>query len=309
MTYESIIIATEGFDSKYCIVKGGQGSVFRVELLSGQVLAVKKIHPLDNGELNSLKSFESETKTLLKIRHRNIIKLYGFCSHARHSFLVYEFLEGGSLSERLRNNEKAIELDWIKRVSIVRGVAYALSYMHHECSPPILHRDISSKNVLLDHEDRPRLSDFGTAKLLRPNSSNWTSFAGTFGYVAPELAYTMEVNESCDTYSFGVLSLEVIFGRHPADIVEAISSLSSTSEILDILLKDFIDQRPLLPSPVAEELIKITKIAFACLNPSPQLRPTMQQVSASLAKEKALLKNSFPFITLGQLIDAKLGSS
>ncbi|XP_059285856.1 probable leucine-rich repeat receptor-like protein kinase At1g35710 [Lycium ferocissimum] len=270
---------------------------------------VKKFHPLDNGELNSLKSFESETKTLLKIRHHNVVKLYGFCSHARHSFLVYEFLEGGSLSERLRNDEKATELDCIKRVNIVRGVAYALSYMHHECSPPILHRDISSKNVLLDCEDKPRVSDFGTAKHLKSNSSNWTSFAGTFGYVAPEFAYTMEVNKSCDTYSFGVLSLKVILGRHPADIVEAMSSLSSTSEILDILLKDFIDQRPLLPSRVAEELIKITKIAFTCLNPSPQLRPTMQQVSASLAKEKALLKNSFPFITLGQLIDAELGSS
>ncbi|PHT32183.1 hypothetical protein CQW23_28520 [Capsicum baccatum] len=140
------------------------------------------------------------------------------------------FLEGGSLPERLRNDEKVTELDWIKRVNIVKGVAYVLSYMHHECSPPILHRDISSKNVLLDHEDRPHLSDFGTAKLLRPNSSNWTSFAGTFGYVAPDLAYTMEINESCDTYSSGVLSLEVILGRHLADLVHTVSSLSSTSE-------------------------------------------------------------------------------
>ncbi|KAK4351330.1 hypothetical protein RND71_030643 [Anisodus tanguticus] len=181
--------------------------------------------------------------------------------------------------------------------------------MHHECSPPILHRDISSKNVLLDHEDRPHLSDFGTAKLLRPNSSNWTSFAGTFGYIAPELAYTMEVNESCDTYSFGVLSLEVILGRHPADLVHVISSFSSTPEILDILLKDFIDQRPLPPFRVAEELIKITKIAFTCLHPNPQCRPTMRQVSASLGKEEPPLKNRFPFITIGQLIDLELGSS
>lgn len=177
--------------------------------------------------------------------------------------------------------------------------------MHHECSPPILHRDISSKNVLLDCEDRPHLSDFGTAKLLRPNSSNWTSFAGTFGYVAPELAYTMEVDESCDTYSFGVLSLEVILGRHPADIAQAISSKTG----LDILLKDFIDQRPSPPFRVVEELINITKIALTCLHPSPQLRPTMQQVSTSLAKEKPLLNNCFPFITLGQLIDLELGSS
>ncbi|CAN4095143.1 unnamed protein product [Withania somnifera] len=292
MTYESIIIATEAFNSKYCIGNGGEGRVFRVELPSGQVVAVKKFHSSHDGELDSLKGFKNETKTLLKIRHCNIVKLYGFCSHARHSFLVYEFLEGGSLSERLRNDEKATELDWIKRVNIVKGVACALSYMHHECSPPILHRDISSKNVLLDHDNRPHLSDFGTAKLLRTNSFNWTTFAGTFGYAAPELAYNMEVNESCDTYSFGVLLLEVILGRHPADLVEAISSLSSTSEILGILLKDLIDQRPLPPSRVAEELILITKIALTCLHPSPQLRPTMQQVSASLAKDKTQLNNS-----------------
>ncbi|PHU18044.1 hypothetical protein BC332_13739 [Capsicum chinense] len=303
MTYESIIIATEGFNNKYCIGNGGQGRVFRVELPCRQVVAVKKFHSLHNGELDSLKGFKNEIKTLLKIRHRNIVKLYGFCSHARHSFLVYEFLEGGSLSEILRNDEKATELDWIKRVNIVKGVAYALSYMHHECSPPILHRDISSKNVLLDHEDTPHLSDFGTAKHLTPNSSDWTSFAGTFGYVAPELAYTTEINESCDTYSFGVLSLEVILGRHPADIVLAVSSLPSTSEILDILLKDMIDQRPLSPSRMAEELIHITKMAFTCLHPTPQRRPTMLHVSASLAKGKALLNNSFPFVTLRQLID------
>ncbi|KAJ6869541.1 hypothetical protein NC651_034317 [Populus alba x Populus x berolinensis] len=117
--------------------------------------------------------------------HRNIVKLYGFCSHAKHSFLVYEFVERGSLRKVLNDEEQAGKMDWDKRMNLIKGVANALSYMHHDCSPPIIHRDISSNNVLLDSEYEAHVSDFGTARLLMPDSSNWTSFAGTFGYTAP----------------------------------------------------------------------------------------------------------------------------
>ena len=106
-------------------------------------------------------------------------------SESSKTFLVYEFLEGGSLKELLSNKEEAIGFTWIKRANIVKGVADALSYMHHHCSLPIVHRDISSKNILLDSECVAHISDFGTARLLKPDSSNWTSFAGTFGYAAP----------------------------------------------------------------------------------------------------------------------------
>ncbi|XP_057970084.1 MDIS1-interacting receptor like kinase 2-like isoform X2 [Malania oleifera] len=116
------------------------------------------------------------------------------------------------------NREQAMELNWSRRVNVVRGIANALSYMHHDCSPPIIHRDISSDNVLLDLEYEAHVSDFGTARLLKPDSSNWSSLAGTIGYTAPELSYTMKVTEKCDVYSFGVVSMEVIMGRHP-DIV------------------------------------------------------------------------------------------
>ena len=135
------------------------------------------------GELGE--EFLNEIRALLDIRHRNIVKFYGFCLHERQSFLVYEYLERGSLAGMLRNDDEAKELDWSKRVKIIKGVAHALAYMHHGCSPPIVHRDISSNNVLLDAEFEARVSDFGTAKLLNPDSSNWTALAGTFGYVAP----------------------------------------------------------------------------------------------------------------------------
>ncbi|KAL7176161.1 hypothetical protein ACSBR2_029674 [Camellia fascicularis] len=158
----------------------------------------------------------------------------------------------------------------IPRVNVVKDVANALSYMHHDCSPAIIHRDISSKN---------------------PYSSNWTSFAGTFGYTAPELAYTMEVDERCDVYSFGVLTLEVIMGKHPGDLVSSLSSSSSSSSSTSvehgILLKDVLDQR--LPAPenqVAEQIVVVAKLAFACLHANPPSRPTIRQVTMKLSDDR-----------------------
>ncbi|MFQ6646536.1 hypothetical protein Gotur_020103 [Gossypium turneri] len=179
--------------------------------------------------------------------------------------------------------------------------------MHHGHSQPIVHRDISSNNVLLDLDYEARVSDFGTARILKPDSSNWTSLAGTYGYIAPELAYTMRVDEKCDVYSFGVLTMEVFMGRHPGDLISYFSSLestsSSTSNDQQVLLKDTIDQR--LSPPVgqsAKDLVSTMKIAVACLNGNPQLRPTMQQVSQALGRQSLPLPSPFRTIKLEELL-------
>ncbi|KAH7858617.1 hypothetical protein Vadar_025915 [Vaccinium darrowii] len=307
LVHENIIEATEDFNEKHCIGVGGYGVVYRAELPSGLVVAVKKFHPSQDGEFHILRSFTSEIRALTEIRHRHIIRLFGYCSHPRHSYLVYEFLEGGSLEKKLSCEKEALSLDWGKRVNIVKCLADALSYMHHGCSFPVIHRDISSKNVLLDLEDVAYLSDFGTARLLNLHSSNWTSFAGTLGYAAPELAYTMEVNEKLDVYSFGVLTLEVVIGRHPGDLVASLSSSSlesSPPSSRGILLKDLLDKRLPLPTNQAEEAVALAvKLALACLHPSPRSRPTMEQVSVALSKQKSHLQTLFLTITLGQLLD------
>nr|GMD94118.1 MDIS1-interacting receptor like kinase 2-like [Ipomoea batatas] len=306
IAYESIVEATDNFDSRYCIGMGGSGSVFRAELSNGQVFAVKKLNESIQGDgSRDFKNFSNEIHSLSEARHRNIVRLYGFCSHVRHSFLVYEYLEGGSLTHVLSHDEKSIELDWFKRVNVVKAMAKALSYMHHGCFPTIVHRDISSKNILFDHEYEAHISDFGTAKFLNSNSSNWTSFAGTFGYTAPEFAYTMEVNEKCDVFSFGVVALEVIMGRHPGDLVASISS-SLLSENQNLVLKEVLDPRPSSPGKhEAEELVLIAKIAFSCLNFNPGSRPTMFQVFTLLSK-KMQPSDLFPYITLCQLFGLEI---
>ncbi|XP_011000225.1 PREDICTED: probable leucine-rich repeat receptor-like protein kinase At1g35710 [Populus euphratica] len=304
---EDIIEATEEFDSKYCIGTGGYGVVYKAVLPSEQVLAVKKFHQTPEVEMSSLKAFRSEIDVLMGIRHRNIVKLYGFCSHAKHSFLVYEFVERGSLRKVLNDEEQAAKMDWDKRMNLIEGVANALSYMHHDCSPPIIHRDISSNNVLLDSEYEAHVSDFGTARLLMPDSSNWTSFAGTFGYTAPELAYTMKVDEKCDVYSFGVLILEVMMGKHPGDFISSLILSASTSSSSPIghntLLKDVLDQR--LPPPeneLADGVALVAKLAFACLQTDPHYRPTMQQVSTELTTRWPPLPKLFSTIELEDIL-------
>jgi Leucine-rich repeat (LRR) protein/tRNA A-37 threonylcarbamoyl transferase component Bud32 len=182
LVFEDIKEATESFDAKYCIGEGATGTVYKAELSSGQVVAVKK---LQCSQMEDRKSYESEIRALTKIRHRNIVKLHGFCSQAQRSFLIYEYLERGSIAKILSSVGQSKELDWMKRINIVKGVANALDYMHHNCSPPIIHRDISSNNILLDANHEAHVSDFGTARLVKLDSSNWTGLAGTYGYIAP----------------------------------------------------------------------------------------------------------------------------
>ncbi|KAF8399436.1 hypothetical protein HHK36_015301 [Tetracentron sinense] len=306
IAYEDIIKATENFDIKYCIGTGGYGSVYRAELPTGKIVALKKLHGLEGENPAYLKSFRNEISVLTEIRHRNIVKLHGFCSHQRCMFLVYEYMERGSLFCILNNEIEAVELDWIKRVNIIKAVAHALCYMHHDCTPPIIHRDISSNNVLLDSELKACVSDFGTARLLDPDSSNRTILVGTYGYIAPELAYSMIVTEKNDVYSFGVMTLETLMGRHPRELL---SSLSSSSSVLKaIKLNDVLDPR--LPPPadqlVAQDVVSAVMLALACLRSNPQSRPTMECVSRKLVASRRLFPHPFHAISLWQLKELEM---
>ncbi|MED6111395.1 hypothetical protein PIB30_051971 [Stylosanthes scabra] len=301
IAFEDIIEATQDFDIRYCIGTGAYGSVYRAQLPSGKVVALKKLHQRESQNPSFDKSFHNEVKMLSQIVHRNIVKLHGFCIHNRCMFLVYEYMERGSLFYALRIDDEAEKLSWSQRVNIIIGTANALSYMHHDCYPPIVHRDVTSSNILLNSELRAVVSDFGTARLLDPDSSNQTLQVGTYGYLAPEFAYTLTVTEKCDVYSFGVVALETIMGRHPGDLI--LSLLDSSNK--NMMVKDILDSRIRLPLCQRDDqaIVQVVRLALACLHSNPKSRPTMQQVAHELSNFK---QSSLPLplseITVHQLI-------
>nr|XP_025880676.1 MDIS1-interacting receptor like kinase 2 isoform X2 [Oryza sativa Japonica Group] len=270
--YEQIIEATENFSEKYCIGAGGYVSVYVAKLSNGKNFAVKKINATENGRLINEQMFYREIEATMQIRHKNIVKVFGYCCTARDKFIVYKYMKGGNLLTALKSYRSASELDWKRRLCIAQDVAHALSYLHHDCSDPIVHRDVTTKNILLDLEFRACLSDFGIAKILDADGSGHTRLAGTKGYLAPELAYTTKVTEKCDVYSFGVVVLELLMGSHPGDFVSSISCPSKKSTPM----KDLLDTR--LPPPageVASEIFGLITVAIQCLHPNPSTRPTM----------------------------------
>uniref|UniRef100_A0A0D9XIT7 non-specific serine/threonine protein kinase n=1 Tax=Leersia perrieri TaxID=77586 RepID=A0A0D9XIT7_9ORYZ len=299
LAFEDVMNATENFDEKHCIGEGAYSRVYRAQLQDGQTVAVKRLHHshLVNEDIHQEESFRDEIEVLTKIRQRSIVRLYGYCSHPRFKFLVCQFIERGNLASVLRNEELSTQLHWQRRMVLLRDVAQAISYLHHECHPVIIHRDITSRNILLDADYRAFVSDFGVARILKPDSSNWSTLAGTYGYIAPgkylynivaayafgaEFSYTSVVTQKCDVYSFGVVALEVLMGRHPGDFQESIAPLTKDETNLEVIL----DQRLAAPGTddeLRDVIFQSISVAFLCVRANPQDRPTMQQVYRALA--------------------------
>ncbi|BBH10153.1 hypothetical protein Prudu_022853 [Prunus dulcis] len=303
--FKDIVAVTENFNDNYCIGRGGQGSVYKATLPTGDIFAVKRFQPFDESENpkeNQMKNFMAEMHALTEIRHRNIIKLYGFSSYNGSMYFVYEYVERGSLNKVIQEEKEGQISNWEIRLKIIRGVAHALSYLHHDCSPRIVHRDITGNNILLDIDLEPKISDFGTARLLGENESNWTVPVGSYGYMAPELASTMKVTEKCDVYSFGVVSLELLMGKHPQELLLSLQS----GEDIDMLLTDVLDKRPAPPAgPFEQSLVLATSLSLACIHENPISRPTMHQVAAQLSAASTHMSPpaSFHTLTLRNLMD------
>jgi Leucine-rich repeat (LRR) protein len=276
------------------IGKGGSGSVYRVVLSDGKELAVKHIWNIDcighkkswsstpmlSKRGGKSKEFDAEVETLSSIRHVNVVKLYCSITSEDSSLLVYEYLPNGSLWDKLHNSVK-MELDWKTRYEIALGSAKGLEYLHHGCEKPVIHRDVKSSNILLDEFLKPRIADFGLAKITNTSKDTATHvIAGTHGYIAPEYGYTYKVNEKSDVYSFGVVLMELITGKKAIeaefgenkDIVSWVSrKLKSRETVLSI-----IDSR--IGEGFTEDAIKVLRIAILCTSRHPTLRPTMRSV-------------------------------
>ncbi|PIM97199.1 Serine/threonine protein kinase [Handroanthus impetiginosus] len=279
-TFQDLVEATNNFHEAFVIGKGTVGTVYKAVLQSVQTIAVKKL--ASNREGNNIdNSFRAEILTLGKIRHRNIVKLYGFCYHQGSNLLLYEYMARGSLGELLHGT--SCDLDWPTRFTIALGAAEGLAYLHHDCRPRIIHHDIKSNNILLDENFEAHVGDFGLAKVIdMPQSESTSAVAGSYGYIAPEYAYTMKVTKKCDVYSYGVVLLELLTGRtamqppeQGGDLVTWVRNYirqhSLSSEILD-------NRVNLSNEETVNHMITVLKIALLCTSMSPYDRPSMREV-------------------------------
>ncbi|KAF5943816.1 hypothetical protein HYC85_017893 [Camellia sinensis] len=210
-------------DEDNVIGSGFSGKVYKAILSNGETIAVKKLWGrrvvISRRVGFKMMGLKQEVETLGKIRHKNIVKLWCCCVTGNCKLLVYEYMPNGSLGDLLHSKKSGL-LDWPMRFKIAMDAAEGLSYLHHGCVPPIVHRDVKSNNILLDEDFRARIADFGVAKALDAigmGTQTMSAIAGSCGYIAPEYAYTLRVNEKSDIYSFGVVILELVTGRLPVD--------------------------------------------------------------------------------------------
>ncbi|XP_020573152.1 leucine-rich repeat receptor protein kinase EMS1 [Phalaenopsis equestris] len=212
--------ATKNFSPDRILGDGGFGFVYKAIFPSGAPVAVKRLSP-DLAPFQGFREFRAEMDTLARIHHPNLARLLGYCIAGSNRLLIYEFLPGGSLDQRLHDPDPDYfpPLTWSVRLSILRGVAAGLAFLHEGCRPSIIHRDIKASNVLLDGESVARIADFGLARLVESSRSHVSTqeAAGTVGYMAPEYREGVTaVTAKGDIYSFGVLVMEVVTGRRPS---------------------------------------------------------------------------------------------
>ncbi|KAG8657466.1 leucine-rich repeat receptor-like serine/threonine-protein kinase BAM3 [Manihot esculenta] len=271
------------------IGRGGAGIVYRGVMPNGEQVAVKKLLGISKGCSHD-NGLSAEIQTLGRIRHRNIVRLLGFCSNKETNLLIYECMSHGSLGEVL-HGKRGGYLRWDTRLKIAIGAAKGLCYLHHDCSPLIIHRDVKSNNILINSDFEAHVADFGLAKFLQDTGTSecMSAIAGSYGYIAPEYAYTLKVDEKSDVYSFGVVLLELITGRRPVgdfgeeglDIVQW--TKIQTNSIKEMAVK-ILDQR--LTDVALSEAMQVFFVAMLCVQEQSIERPTMREVVQMLAEAK-----------------------
>ncbi|KQK12976.1 leucine-rich repeat receptor-like serine/threonine-protein kinase BAM1 [Brachypodium distachyon] len=268
------------------IGKGGAGTVYKGSMPNGDHVAVKRLPAMVRGSSHD-HGFSAEIQTLGRIRHRHIVRLLGFCSNNETNLLVYEYMPNGSLGELL-HGKKGEHLHWDTRYKIAIEAAKGLCYLHHDCSPLILHRDVKSNNILLDSDFEAHVADFGLAKFLQDTGASecMSAIAGSYGYIAPEYAYTLKVDEKSDVYSFGVVLLELVTGRKPVgefgdgvDIVQWVKMMTDSNKEQVMKILD-----PRLSTVPLHEVMHVFYVALLCIEEQSVQRPTMREVVQILSE-------------------------
>ncbi|WCJ34027.1 Concanavalin A-like lectin protein kinase family protein [Euphorbia peplus] len=279
--------ATGNFNPKNMLGKGGFGTVYK-GVIGNKELAVKKI---SEKSTQGKTEFIAEVITISNLRHRNLVKLLGWCYERQEFLLVYEYMPNGSLDRFVFANSESSEptLEWKTRRNIVVGAAQALDYLHNGCEDTVLHRDIKSSNIMLDSEFIAKLGDFGLARTMKLSDQTHHStkeIAGTPGYMAPESILTGRFTTETDVYAFGVLILEVACGRKPNEADEY--NYGIVNWVWDFHKKGSIvnaaDKR-LCGDYDGLEMECFLVLGLGCCHPNPNERPSMKMVLQVLKGE------------------------
>lgn len=285
MRLSDLMKATNNFSKDNIIGSGRTGTVYKAVLDDGTSLMVKRLQESQHSE----KEFLSEMSTLGSVEHRNLVPILGFCVAKKERLLVYKYMPNGTLHDQLLPVEAdgAKIMDWPTRLKIGIGAARGLAWLHHNCNPRIIHRNISSKCILLDADFEPKISDFGLARLMNPIDTHLSTFVngefGDLGYVAPEYTRTLVATPKGDVYSFGTVLLELVTGERathiskaPEDfkgnLVEWVMQLSTKSQLTDAIDKSLVGKG------VDEEVFQFLKVACNCVVLNSKERPTMFEV-------------------------------
>ncbi|KAF8667567.1 hypothetical protein HU200_052769 [Digitaria exilis] len=287
-TYKELKLMTSNFKEE--IGRGGFGAVFLGYLENGSPVAVKMCSKTSQGD----KEFSAEAQHLTRVHHRNLVSLIGYCKDKKHLALVYEYMHGGNLEERLRGEASAATpLTWHQRLKISLDSAHGLEYLHKACQPPLIHRDVKTTNILLSAELVAKISDFGLTKVFADDfmSHITTQPAGTLGYLDPEYYNTSRLSEKSDVYSFGVVLLELITGQPPVVPVTETQSIHIAQWVRQKLsmgnIESIVDPRMGGEYDV-NSVWKVAELALQCKERLSQERPTMTDIIVELKESMEL---------------------
>ncbi|OMO52687.1 hypothetical protein COLO4_37039 [Corchorus olitorius] len=276
--FRELQTATHNFSSKNILGKGGFGNVYKGILQDGTIVAVKRLK--DGSAAGGEIQFQTEVEMISLAVHRNLLRLYGFCITPTEKLLVYPYMSNGSVASRLKGKPV---LDWGTRKRIALGAARGLLYLHEQCDPKIIHRDVKAANILLDDYCEAVVGDFGLAKLLDHQDSHvTTAVRGTVGHIAPEYLSTGQSSEKTDVFGFGILLLELITGQRALEFGKAANQKGA---MLDWVRK--IHQEKKLEGLVDKdlknnydriELEEMVQVALLCTQYLPGHRPKMSEV-------------------------------
>uniref|UniRef100_A0A2C9U8V8 Receptor-like serine/threonine-protein kinase n=1 Tax=Manihot esculenta TaxID=3983 RepID=A0A2C9U8V8_MANES len=286
----TISAATDNFSQANKIGQGGFGSVYKGQLTNGKEVAVKR---LSKNSGQGAEEFKNEAMLIAKLQHRNLVKLLGCCIQEDERILIYEYLSNGSLDLFLFDITRSSFLNWSKRYEIIVGIARGILYLHRDSRWRIIHRDLKSSNILLDAEMKPKISDFGTARILEDDQIEHKTHrvVGTYGYMSPEYAVLGKFSVKSDVFSFGVILLEIISGKKSNGFHQEDPSLTLIGHVWELWQEDRaldIVDSTLKESYNSHEVLKCIHIALLCVQEDAMDRPTTSAIIVMLDSEISL---------------------